>query len=159
MSVNKYFKHLIVLPEDSANRQIANGFSIVCPTRQLKVENEVGGWMKVVEHLNTELVGTMRMYPDRYVVLVIDFDEDADRLNEVRRSIPVDVSDRVFVLGCLKEPEDLKRAGLGSFEEIGQKLAKACIGDIEENIWCHALLSNNDAELERFREVACKILL
>jgi hypothetical protein len=159
MSVNKYLEHLIILPEDYANRQIANGFSLVCPTRQMIVESEIGGWMKVVDYFLNDYIGTMRRYPKRYVVLVIDFDGNTERLCEVLGSIPADVSDRVFVFGCRQEPEDIKKAGFGSFENIGRSLANACISDTEENIWDHSLLANNHAELERFKASACQIIL
>jgi hypothetical protein len=158
MSVNKYLEHLIILPEDYANRQIANGFSLVCRTRQMLVESEIGGWMKVVDYFLNDYIGTMRRYPRRYVVLVIDFDGNTERLVEVRGSIPADVSDRVFVFGCLQEPEDIRKAGYGSFEKIGRSLAEECLGNVNINIWNHELLANNRSELERFKSSVCHIL-
>lgn len=46
MSINKYKAHLLVLPEDDANRQMANGF-ILDPNlneRVIQVLPPVGGW-------------------------------------------------------------------------------------------------------------------
>lgn len=47
MSVNKYKPHVLVLPEDDANRQLANGFLLgleqPVPTRQ-----SVWRWRKIV---------------------------------------------------------------------------------------------------------------
>jgi len=34
MSINKYEPHLLVLPEDDANRKIANGFILHCHNRR-----------------------------------------------------------------------------------------------------------------------------
>lgn len=51
MRLNKYRPHLLVLPEDDANRQIANGF-ILHPnvnSRAIQVLPPSGGWRKVLE--------------------------------------------------------------------------------------------------------------
>jgi len=52
--MNKYLPHLFVLPEDDANRQIANGFilSLNLDTRKIQVLNEAGGWKKVLHNFN-----------------------------------------------------------------------------------------------------------
>jgi hypothetical protein len=44
MSVNKYQPHILVLPEDDANRQLANGFVLdqSVATRNIQVLEEVG---------------------------------------------------------------------------------------------------------------------
>jgi hypothetical protein len=43
MSVNKYLPHVLVLPEDDANRQLATGFEIeVKHTRRIQVLVEAG---------------------------------------------------------------------------------------------------------------------
>ena len=157
MSINRDLPHVVVLPEDDANRQIANGFALECSSRQLKVESEIGGWMRVVEDFLNFHVTSMRAFPERIVVLVIDFDDHPERLVEIREKIPKDLVDRAFVLGCLKEPEDLKRSGLGTFEEIGRSLAKACV-DVEVDSWNHPLMRHNATELSQLREIAAKIL-
>ncbi|MEL6815565.1 MAG: hypothetical protein AAFP03_12215, partial [Cyanobacteria bacterium J06598_3] len=50
MSVNKYQECLLVLPEDDANRQLANGFSnnIGINENVIQVLPEAGGWKKVL---------------------------------------------------------------------------------------------------------------
>ncbi len=51
MSVDKYQPHVYVLPEDDANRQLANGFLLrVDPTRQrqMQVLPVAGGWQNVL---------------------------------------------------------------------------------------------------------------
>jgi hypothetical protein len=58
----------------------------------------------------------MDRYTERSMVLLIDFDRDEGRAEYAKRRIPERLSDRVFVLGALTDPEALKRAGLGSYE-------------------------------------------
>jgi len=55
MSVNRHSPHVYVLPEDDANRQIANGFlldpSIV--DYRIRVLEEAGGWKETLGNLCT----------------------------------------------------------------------------------------------------------
>lgn len=157
MSINKYTPHVVILPEDDANRQIAVGFAIQCTSKQLRIENAIGGWAKVVDRFLSDYVGTMRDFPGRSIVLLVDCDEHPERIADIRARIPQDVAGRTFVLGCLSEPEDLKKAGLGSFEHIGLSIAEECNGG-GPSLWEHALLSHNAAELGKLRAAACGIL-
>jgi hypothetical protein len=157
VSVNKYKPHLLVLPDDDANRQLANGFDLHLSSRQYRVEQEVGGWHRVCEQFVSDHVTPMRKYPDRYMVLLIDFDRDAGRLETVKSNIPPDLTDRVFVVGAWSNPEALRQAGLGSYEAIGSSLANDC-RDGTQVIWSHDLLQHNAAELERLRDTACGFL-
>ena len=79
------------------------------------------------------------------------------RRQHVRGQIPSHLSDRVFILGALEEPEGIKRAKLGSYEEIGLKLAKDC-RDGTEQIWGHRLLRHNAVELTSLRKLVRPIL-
>jgi len=99
----------------------------------------------------------MRRFDQRVVILLIDFDNREDRLAEVKKAIPEDLYDRVFILGAKGEPEDLKRANLGSFEQIGKLLAKDCVEDVNAT-WSHDLLRHNEEELLRMRNVVRPIL-
>ncbi|KAM3090093.1 hypothetical protein ACKFKG_30770 [Phormidesmis sp. 146-35] len=82
------------------------------------------------------------------IALLIDFDEDENRLNYVKEQIPENVESRVFVLGVLSEPEKLRSDIKKSFEGIGEALAKDCSS--EENKVCgHDLLKANKTELDR----------
>ena len=51
MSVNKFQPHVLVLPEDDANRQLANGFLLdqYVSTHKIQVLPKVGGWTQVLE--------------------------------------------------------------------------------------------------------------
>jgi hypothetical protein len=158
MSVNKYLPHVLVLPEDDANRQLANGFLLdqSLSARKIQVLEEAGGWKEVLERFKSVHVIEMQRYPERFIVLLIDFDGDLARLGAVQGAIPVQLVDRVFVLGALSEPEDLK-AELGSYENIGLNMAKDCREDTEQ-IWAHRLLRHNAGELDRLRKSVRPIL-
>jgi hypothetical protein len=93
----------------------------------------------------------MDRYPNRFMVLLIDFDGHEDRLPYAKKAIPERLTDRVFILGAFTEPEDLKRAGLGSYETIGMALAKDCREDTGTT-WAHELLHHNGSELGRLRD-------
>src|SRR5262245_38961216 len=132
MSLNKYQPHVLVLPEDDANRQLANGFLLdsSLSARKIQVLEEAGGWKEVLERFKSVHVFGMQLYPQRFMVLLLDFDNDEDRLGAARKTIPEQLADRVFILGAFGEPEDLK-SDLGSYETIGLNLAKDCREETE----------------------------
>jgi len=151
VSTNNYKPHIHVLPEDDANRQIANGF-LLNPDingRVIQILPPVGGWSKVIEEFKSVHALEMRKYSERRIVLMIDFDNQADRLNCVKSEIPKELSDRVFILGVLSDPEklnaNLNRKGL---ENIGTFLSKDC-SDNTRKTWGHNLLKHNQTELDR----------
>jgi hypothetical protein len=146
-----------VLPEDDANRQLANGF-ILDPSisNQVRILNVAGGWRSVVDSFTRNHIRAMETYPDRFMVLLIDFDRKEKRLNEVLARVPPNLSERVFVLGVLSEPEDLKKA-FGSYESIGLALAKDCREETATT-WGHELLHHNFSELDRLRKRVIQIL-
>lgn len=119
---NKYKQHILVLAEDDANRQIVNGFLLEpnLNNRAVKVLPIRGGWGKNLEELNKNYASEMRELPERMMVLLIDFDDNESRLSYVESHIPDDLKSRVFVLGVLSEPENLKRDIKKTFEEIGE---------------------------------------
>jgi hypothetical protein len=90
------------------------------------------------------------------MVLLIDFDGDEARLGRAMACIPQRLADRVFVLGALGEPEDLK-PDLGSYETIGSRMAEDCRQDTD-GTWGHKLLRRNAGELNRLRERVRPIL-
>ncbi|BAY21220.1 hypothetical protein NIES2100_09700 [Calothrix sp. NIES-2100] len=150
MSINKHKPHILVLPEDDANRQIANGFllDINLNSRAIQVLPAARGWKDVLEKFTNEYASTMRQYPHRMIALLIDFDEDEDRLSYVKNYIPNDLKNRVFILGVLSEPERLRKDINKSFENIGEALAKDCAENTNE-LWGHNLLKHNKTELDR----------
>ena len=159
MSVNKHEPHVLILPEDDANRQLANGFLLneSVLTARIQVLPVAGGWLKVLETFCASYASTMDRYPARLMVLLIDFDGNRDRLTGAMAKVPSHLTDRVFILGTLTEPEDLKKANLGSYEAIGSALAKECHEE-SNAVWGHELLRHNAAEMSRLRRCVMPIL-
>jgi hypothetical protein len=158
MSVNKYLPHVLVLPEDDANRQLADGFQLdpLLDTRRMQILEEAGGWREVLNRFRNGHLSEMDRYASRFMVLLIDFDEQGDRLNVARAEIPGHLKDRVFVLGAWSKPEEL-RPSLGSYETIGSAMARDCRENTEVT-WAHRLLRHNAGELERLRKHVRQIL-
>lgn len=157
---NLYKPHLLVLPEDEANEQLANGIklSLNINNRTLIIDKPTKGWLKVVKKYTEQVVAEMRKYPSRIVVLLIDFDCDATkgdtpekRFFQVLNEIPDDLKSRTFVLGTLDEPEDLKTKLSMSLENIGETLAEDC-PDKRNPLWDDDMLKHNAPELERLLE-------
>jgi len=150
MKVNREKEHFLVLPEDDANRQIVLGF-----IKDLNVDNNAiqvlpiaDGWKKAVDQLTIDDGLRLRQYPQRRIILIIDFDKKENRWSYVNEQIPEEFKERVFVLGVQSNPQDLKNATKKSFEEIGKALAQDCSDDTNE-LWGHKLLTHNKGELER----------
>lgn len=158
MSVNRYQPHVFVLPEDRANSQLANGFLLdeALVPRKMQVLEEAGGWAEVLKRFRSDHVRGMDACPGRFMVLLIDFDGQEDRLDRARAVIPDHLKDRVFVLGAWTEPEAL-RAALGDYETIGKALAKDC-REGTDTTWEHNLLRHNASEIGRLRERVRRIL-
>jgi len=141
-----------VLPEDDANRQLAIGFFLhpLLIDRRIDVLEVAGGWTNVLDQFKTNHVSEMDRFPQRFMVLLIDFDERHGRMDAAKDTVPDRLAERVFILGVWSEPEALK-ATLGHLEEIGFAMAKDCREDTR-TIWNHELLQHNADELERLRE-------
>lgn len=151
MSVNKYRPHVFVLPEDDANNQVATGFQMgVDLPRQMQILEVAGGWAQVLDRFVSVHVQEMDRHTNRFMVLLIDFDGRAERLIEAQARIPHHLSGRVSVLGAQNNPEGLRSAGLGTYEEIGRMMATDC-RDGTNRIWSHNLLQVNADELGRLR--------
>ena len=160
MSCNKQLPHVLVIPEDDANRQIANGFHLDLDgpvQRKMQVVNPSGGWNKVLDTFQYVHVAEMDRYSHRRVVLLIDFDGQPDRLALAKSRIPARLNGRVFVLGALHHPESLRRAGLGPFEEVGRRLSVDC-RNASYTTWNHAELRHNASELTRLEQDVRAIL-
>ena len=161
MSVNKFLPHVLVLPEDDANRQLANGFllddSLAIRRRRIQVLEEAGGWAEVLDRFKSDHIVEMERNANRFMVLLIDFDGKQSRLEKARAVIPEHLNDRVFVLGAWTEPEDLRKANLGSYEIIGLAMARDCRNETDTT-WGHQLLRHNAGELDRLRELVRPIL-
>jgi len=159
MSKDKYPPHVPVLPEDDANRQLVAGFRLdpYLSSHRINVLRVAGGWRKVLERFQSSHIAEMKKNLNRYMVLLIDFDGKEDRLDKAKAVVPDDLKERVFILGAWSNPEDLRKDGLGSYETIGQALAKDCREETDMT-WGHRLLCHNAGELDRLRKYVRPIL-
>jgi hypothetical protein len=158
VSVNRERPHIFVIPEDDANRQIANGFQMEVPVRQFQVLEEAGGWSAVLDRFVSDHVRGMERWPARFIVLLIDFDGRMERMDVARSRIPPHLVDRVFVLGSFTTPEALKAALTSDFETIGRTIARDC-RDASHAVWAHELLRHNREEIARMCDQLKQILL
>ena len=158
MSANIYQPHLLVLPEDDANRQILVGFRNhpAVNIRRMDVQSIAGGWLVAVNSVVEEHVPLMRKYPGRHVLLVIDFDGHSERRDQILSKIPAELKSRFYILSCSDEPETLlaslaiRAEERSKLETLGKRLASDCDHNTNET-WGHAMLSHNAAELERLK--------
>jgi hypothetical protein len=152
MGVNKEREHVFVLPEDRADEQLATEFQARIPfsQRQMYILGVAGGWTRVLDEFKAVHVAEMTLNPLRFMVLLIDFDEDHNRLAKAKSVIPDSLTDRVFVLGAWTKPENLK-ATLGSYPKIGSDLVEDC-RDGTDKTWGTPLLKHNAGELDRLRQ-------
>lgn len=72
MAVNKFKPHILVLPEDDANRQLANGFFQNIPSTQIQVLPEAGGWLATCDNFRNNHISSMMNHSGRHMVLLID---------------------------------------------------------------------------------------
>ena len=154
MSVNNFLPHVLVIPEDAANREIANGFVLDNRVQETRIQImlESGGWSKVLDTFIDQQIKLMRKFTDRRIVLLIDFDDQiAVRQTRFCDAIPADLADRVFVIGVGSNPENLRAACNKKFEPIGETLSKECAENTQE-LWAHQLLRHNAAELARLNK-------
>lgn len=161
MSVNKERPHVFVLPEDDANRQLANGFfldpSFWNRGTSFHVLIEAGGWTYVRDCFISVHIREMEKYPERFMILLIDFDNRLERLIEMKEAIPANLIDRVFIIGTLKTPEALKRDVHRSLETIGLSLARDCREETDTT-WNTEHLQHNADELKHLRKHVRPIL-
>ena len=158
MAVNREKPHILILPEDDRARRIANGFQLhINGYNQVRIGPECGGWKSVRDVFRADHVRAMQQYPKRLVILFVDFDSEDDRYDRMMEAVPIDLRDRVFVLGPFLEMEDLTREGFGLPERIGQTLAEECLGG-PKIVWNSQLLAHNAPELERLAPSLCSIL-
>ena len=157
--MNHHLPHILILPEDKANREIVNGFLLAdgIKPNQVKALKVAGGWANVTEEFLNIYVPEMVRHPQRFMILLVDLDGKIERVRFVKQSIPEQLTGRVFVLGVLTEPEQLKKR-LGSFEQIGKSLATDCIAE-SDLIWDDPLLQHNKAEVARMKHVVRPILV
>ena len=148
---NSYRPHLLILPEDDMNRQLANGFLLEPSVQQRAVQvlPPADGWPKVKKGFLDTHILKLRKFQECHLILLIDFDNQLERRREIFKSvIPDDVADRVYILGTLTEPEELSKECKLSAEKIGEALATNCYAN-EVGLWGTRLLQHNQEEIDR----------
>jgi hypothetical protein len=152
MSVNRFKKHLIILPEDDGIRQVVNGFltDISVDAGCVDVRRVAGGWIKTKDAVARDLRGRMTQYPNAHLLVLVDLDTDIGRVDHLLEVAPAEYRDRVYVLGIKGESEDLRRDFGMSLESIGKEIATGCVSDVFD-VWNHDRLSANGKELRRIR--------
>jgi hypothetical protein len=130
---------------------MVNGFSTLLEIneRQFYVYDLARGWERGKETLLKLSKGYMREYPSSYALLIVDFDGNAHRGSEIKNQIPEEVRDRVFVVGVLNEPVNLKNSTGMKFEQLGLQIAEGC-KDSNIDFWeRQELLAHNVDEIRR----------
>ncbi|HEV3343916.1 MAG TPA: hypothetical protein VG125_26315 [Pirellulales bacterium] len=158
--MNKYAPHVYVIPEDDADRQIADGFVLYHRVKEARIQvvPPAGGWFKVLETFRDEYIPKLCNYPTTHVVMLVDFDDQVEkRRADFEQEIPTEFKPRVFVLGSKHTPETLKKEVRKSFEEIGKTLADDCDAGTAA-LWGHEQLSHNDADRKRLVETVMPFL-
>ncbi len=154
MGINKELPHLLILPEDDAYRDLANGFvnyDAVADNR-IHIAKPAGGWLKLLDVFSQEYESSVRDNRSRHVLLLLDLDGRCGRYSEkVLPKIPEEIRDRVFILSCNDEAENFKKElGGGKFEDFGEKLSKSCRENAyTKSDWLCPQLCHNKNELHR----------
>ena len=152
-AANRYKPHLVMIPEDDANRQMAIGFinHHAVDDQRSYVVTPSGGWTHVLSDFQTAYIPYLHKWPNAYVVLLIDFDDRDNRREECEATIPDDLKPRVFVIGSKQYPE-VARADIGeSLERIGTQLADECCSG-QYLIWTSDHFDHNTTERIRLAE-------
>ncbi len=148
MNVNKERPHLLILPEDDAAREVANGFRLMA-NGAMRVLGVAGGWPRVLSEFGRTYIAYLRKYAGAHLVLFIDFDtEFPARFALFQSAIPSDIADRVYVLGASDEVETLVKQVKLNKEKIGMALAEECRKQAIQ-LWGCAELQHNAPEVQR----------
>ncbi len=153
--MNKYKDHVYVIPEDDADRQIADGFvqHHEMDDRRIQVMPVANGWSHLLDTFKQEYIQLLKNNLKAHVVMLIDFDgQFEERRARFQAEIPEVIEGRVFVVGSKINPETLKQAIHKTFEEIGSALAGDCATG-NTVLWEHEQLSHNDPDRRRLEEI------
>jgi len=150
MSTNKYKPHVLVIPEDDANRQLVNGFLLhyAVNDRYIQIMTPAGGWRSVLDVFKKEYIQYLNSYNMAHVIMIIDFDGDTNRREECEQQIPDNIRDRVFIIGSIDEPETIKQDLHESLEQIGWLLATGCSNETY-SLWHTPHFEHNASELAK----------
>lgn len=164
MSTNNFLPHIVFLPEDRAQNSVLNGFlghSSFINNKQISPLPLYGGRLEIDEKFEKNYLNDLKKFKDRHLVLLFDFDKKGvDKFKLVKEQLAQqdeDIRNRVYLLGPMDEPEDLRRATSLSLEKIGKKLAAECFENKLE-LWEHEHLKHNTSERRRLNVAVRSIL-
>lgn len=168
--MNKFIPHLKILCEDQATYDLANGFYLGYLNKlgnissYLHLERRyLGGWPKFENTLRDDLLDELSKNQYVNYLFIMDFDgiERENRLYSINKFIRENnIQDRVFILGCKKEPQDLKNIAIDFIKRAGDKftmqnLGKALFSDCDEKqykLWGSDHLQHNFREISHLRD-------
>jgi hypothetical protein len=152
VAVNRHIRHLFVIPEDDANRQMAIGFEKDDRVRgnAIQIVPPAGGWEKALKKLADDYFPLVQSNANSHVLVLIDCDGNSERLADALAQVPKEIEDRVFIVGTLGEPEILKKSLNLPLEMIGGIVADECF-DPDSKIWQHDQLKHNAVEVARLK--------
>lgn len=159
--MNRFSPHLLVIPKDDANRQIATGFTLhhAVQSPRMQVMPVAGGWSHVLKTFETEYLRRLQTFSHAHILMLIDFDDDVlPRLAKFHQAIPATLQSRTFVIGTRNTPEILKKALGMTFEKIGLELAAECSSG-DRALWSHDELRHNEPEVLRLIETVKPFLM
>ncbi len=165
--MNRHKPHLLILPEDEHDHRLANGFAghMKIDRGQIQILNFANGWRKAQTQItspDSSEIKHLHSFPAAHLLVVLDFDEEADRLVQIQNNIPAMLQNRVYIIGIWDEPKTLRQQLKlkYSFEEIGAALLEECLLPGNGAItWEHSSLQHNQAELQRFKINVCPFLV
>ncbi len=157
--MNRQLPCVCVLPEDRKDELLANGFVnyYKVDARRIQIERPIGGYTRFKDKFEDTYSQEMQLNRHQYMVLLVDFDEQDNRLETIKQAIPAVLQDRVFIPGAWSNPERLSKALSMGYEQIGEALAKEC-DEKAFDLWNHELLRHNEAERIRMAETLTPIL-
>lgn len=121
--MNRYKPHVLVVPEDDANRQLANGFlqNPALNLRAIQVLPPAGGWVKVLNNLLNDYRAMLGEFPECHLVLLIDFDGHVEaRLARFKDSLSAKVRDLLRKAPPLQDINMLTSLLLATADEYAQ---------------------------------------
>ena len=167
--MNKYKPNLQILCEDRINQDIARGFILgfyndFKNPASIEVCRELArGWCKAVNSLHEEWVQKLQDNENLFLLVLIDSDGKLNRILEIKSRLPKNLINRIFIIGCLNEPEELKKQAVSfikadnpkekqSNEAVGKILFKHCKDKFTNNLWNSCELEHNFDEIIRLKQ-------
>ena len=151
--MSAYGCEVVVYPEDGATRDLAIALtaakcgSVFKQDKTITVRRPCGGKEYAVEAAIENC--NLKNFPNRRIIILIDFDKCNTSLSRVKQKIPPEHAGKFYILGWSGKIEDLKSevrcAGAG-FNKLAAKLVDDCLPH------CHGVWERD--EFAQMRESA-----